>query len=101
MGFANPQVPSRNLSGVSDRDRERGTGQRGSAEKESGVNAKTGWPKKAISMGSPEDNEEALYEYFPLSLDDWLVLPFRYRTMNSLSHLIQMRPHFNHKQTKL
>lgn len=40
--------------------------------------AKSSWSKKAISISSPEDNEEALYEYFPLSLDDWLVLPFYY-----------------------
>lgn len=71
-GYMNPQVSSRNSSGLSDRDRDRGIGQRGSAEKEGGVNAKTSSSKKAISVGSPEDNEEALYEYFPLSLDDWM-----------------------------
>lgn len=76
-GFPNSQIPSRNSSGVSDRDKDSGTGQRGSSEKDSGVNGKIGWSKKPISVGSPEDNEEALYEYFPLSLDDWLVSHFR------------------------
>ncbi|KAI9650189.1 hypothetical protein NHQ30_000202 [Ciborinia camelliae] len=72
-GYSNFQTPPRNSSSVSDRDRDRGTGQRGSAERDSGVNAKVGWSKKATSMSSPaEDNEEALYEYFPLSLDDWM-----------------------------
>ncbi|KAF7928575.1 uncharacterized protein EAE98_005631 [Botrytis deweyae] len=71
-GFSNSQVPSRNASGLSDRDRDRGASQRNSSEKDGGVNGKIGWSKKAISVGSPEDNEEALYEYFPLSLDDWM-----------------------------
>lgn len=75
-GYSNSQVPSRTSSGVSDKDRDRGSGQRGNAEKDIGVNAKNSWSKKATSVGSPEDNEEALYEYFPLSLDDWLVLHF-------------------------
>ncbi|QSZ30282.1 hypothetical protein DSL72_004804 [Monilinia vaccinii-corymbosi] len=71
-GYSSSQAPLRNSSGTSDRDRDRGAGQRGSTERDGGANAKSGSSKTAISISSPEDNEEALYEYFPLSLDDWM-----------------------------
>ncbi|RAL62525.1 hypothetical protein DID88_005090 [Monilinia fructigena] len=70
-GHSNHQA-SRNSSGNSDRDRDRGPGQRSSTERDGSVIAKSSLSKKAISISSPEDNEEALYEYFPLSLDDWM-----------------------------
>ena len=53
-------------------------------------------PRQAKSMAasqnlqkSPEDDEEQLYEYFPLSLDDWYVLKKKKKnclvTLRSLS----------------
>ncbi|KAA8576567.1 hypothetical protein MFRU_014g02430 [Monilinia fructicola] len=71
-GHSTHQAPSRNPSASSDKDRDRGPAQRSSTERDGGVIAKSSWSKKAISISSPEDNEEALYEYFPLSLDDWM-----------------------------
>lgn len=32
----------------------------------------------ASAQKSSEDDEEQLYEYFPLSLDDWWVIPFTF-----------------------
>jgi hypothetical protein len=33
--------------------------------------AMAGKNKSAVGMGSPVENADLLYEYFPLSLDDW------------------------------
>jgi hypothetical protein len=58
---------SRHSSSTSDKDRT--LGQKGSVERDGSGYSTTA--KKMVSMNSPENNEEALYEYFPLTLDDW------------------------------
>ncbi|PQE31049.1 acid phosphatase protein [Rutstroemia sp. NJR-2017a WRK4] len=63
-----PHTLSRHSSFTSDKDRT--LGRKGSAERDASGCSKTS--KKMVSMNSPENNEEALYEYFPLTLDDWM-----------------------------
>jgi hypothetical protein len=62
-----PHPLSRHSSFTSDKDRT--LGRKGSAERDGSACSKAA--KKMVSMNSPENNEEALYEYFPLTLDDW------------------------------
>lgn len=47
-----------------------------------------------VGMGSPVENADLLYEYFPLSLDDWYV-PFFFRDtgrMTANSDMSRMPP---------
>ncbi|KAM3066897.1 hypothetical protein ACMFMG_007043 [Clarireedia jacksonii] len=63
-----PYSLSRHSSAASEKDRT--VGHKGGAERDGNGSSKAA--KKMLSVSSPEDNEEALYEYFPLSLDDWM-----------------------------